>query len=520
MRDRQIDIFTRELNLKFARLVAPLIIIGLTACTSSPPKPSTRVVEPVSADKSSELASEQRRLRDSVIENGKHWGDGFAGLLAVLADPSFNSLSVDDQFEALTLLARLSMYSKQREVASGYISRAVGLPGLGFEDQVAAMGIAREMGNWAVAVRCLTSIPHRWPERLGSVDRTNTAQIVNRAYGLPRNDRFLLLQALYGAHWTLRWGIEPSQSRSDLTLFLLQQGSLREAIDVSSHIKATYTLIAMRADRRFDAVVARHPDQFVIEAAADREAKLYQSLADEHPRSLELQSRVMEVLMHEQHYAAMLAASDSAAQAIRSTNFPDRLYDDYAGERASFFHFRSLALQRVGRWDQAVAMLIEASREGDIEQLVHLGYLYCALGRPKEALTVIGPVGRTRTGPYGAMQVEAVRLEAAVQLEDHDLQTRSLQYLSEHRADSPDAYINSLVAAKQFDQAAQYLIAQLKDEDRRGAPSLDAQHYLATPGPENQLYLEKQWRSVIARKEVQAAIVKVGRVESYHLEPP
>jgi hypothetical protein len=501
-------------------LIALLAIFGIVGCASSPPKPSTGVVGPVLVDKASELAAEQRRLHDSLIANGKHWGDGFAGLLDVLADPSFKSLSVDDQFEALTLLARLSLYSKQRELASGYIARVVGLPGLGFEDQVAAMGIAREIGNWAVAVGCLTSIARQWPERLGGVDRTIMDLIVNRAYGLPRNDRFLLLQALYAAHWTLQWGIEPSQSWADLTLFLLQQGSLREAIDVSSHINEPYTIVAMRADRRFDAVVVRHPDQFVVEAAADREAKLYQSLADEHPRSLQLQSRVMAALLHEQHYAAMLAASDSATQAIRSTNFPERLYDDYAGERASFFYFRSVALDRVGRWDEAVAELIEASREGDIEQIVNLGSLYCALGRPKDALGVIGPLGRTRTGPYGAMHVEAVKLKAAVQLGDHDLETRSLRYLSEHRADAPDAYTNSLVVAKQLDQAALYLLSQLKDEDRRGDVLLGAQNYLATPGPEIQLDFERQWRSVNARKEVQAAIAKVGRVESYHLEPP
>ena len=74
--------------------------------------------------------------------------------------------------------------------------------------------------------------------------------------------------------------------------------------------------------------------------------------------------------------------------------------------------------------------------------------------------------------------------------------------------------------AKQLDQAALYLIAQLKDEDRRGDVLLGAQNYLATPGPDIQLDFERQWRSVNARKEVQAAIAKVGRVESYHLEPP
>jgi len=32
--------------------------------------------------------------------------------------------------------------------------------------------------------------------------------------------------------------------------------------------------------------------------------------------------------------------------------------------------------------------------------------------------------------------------------------------------------------------------------------------------------LDARWQAVIARPEVQSAATKVGRVDSYHLEPP
>jgi hypothetical protein len=79
-------------------------------------------------------------------------------------------------------------------------------------------------------------------------------------------------------------------------------------------------------------------------------------------------------------------------------------------------------------------------------------------------LTVINLAACTaKPSPYGVMQVEYVKLDAA---------TLPLKYLEEHRADAPNTY-----------EDAQF---------RR--------------------------RETLARADVQEAIQKVGRVESYHLE--
>lgn len=507
-------------ELRFAVVLALLAVVGLAACTSRPLKPANPVVKPIAADKTAELAAEQQQLRLVITSHSKDFGNNLATLHDLIAAPAFGSLSVDDQYEALLLAARKSTFLKQHELANEYIARAVALPGLGFEDQAAALGTAREIGNWAVAVRCLTSIANQWPERLGNIDSRTVTQVVYGANYLPRNDKFLMLQALYAAHWTLKWGIEPSSNWRDLTILLLERHSLQEAIDVSAHVMQVYVLVAMRADRRFDAVVSARPAQFDVEVAADRQLKTFQALSDEHPKSLALKTRVMEALLHEQHYAAMLAASDSVMQDIATTNFPAKLFDDYVEEHDTNLYLRSVALQREERPDEAVAQLVEASQEGDISQLINLASLYCALDRPKDALTVIGPIGPTRTSGYGAMRVEVVRLRAAVQLGDRAQVSRSLAYLGVHRSDAPRAYLYALVVAKQTDQAARYLITELEDEDLRQGVLLDIQEYLPTPGTKTELEIEAQWRLVIARRDVQAAIHKVGRVESYHLEAP
>ncbi len=502
------------------RLLILLAVCALAACATGAVKPPGRAVEPAAADQAAGLAAEQQRLRDIIVSNNRHRAGALADLQSAIANPAFQSLSVDDQYEALTLAARLSLYDAQAALAHDYIARVIALPGLGFEDQAAALRIAREVGNWTAAVSCLTSIAHQWPERLASIENRSVEQVVYQANFLPRTNKFLLLQSLYAAHWTLQWGIEPSSAWRDLAILLLERHSLRQAIDVARHVTDVYVLIEMRADRRFDAVVAAHPEQFEIDAAAERELNLYQSLSDAQPKSLALKALVMEALLHEQHYAAMLAASDSVMQEIESTNFPDKLYDDYVEDHGTYFSLRAVALQREGRPEEAVAQLIEASRDGDISQLINLAALYCALDRPQDALAVINPIGPSRTSAYGAMQVEAVRLQTAVQLADHDQASRSLDYLSAHRSDAPRAYLYALIVAQQLDQAARFLISELDDKDLRENVLPDIQEYLPTPGTETELAIEAQWRAVIARQEVQAAIQKVGRVERYHLESP
>jgi hypothetical protein len=225
-------------------------------------------------------------------------------------------------------------------------------------------------------------------------------------------------------------------------------------------------------------------------------------------------------LLQEQHYAAMLAESDAVMQAIRSTNYPAKLYDDYVEQHSRYFFLRSIALQRAGRWEEALAQAVDASHEGDINQLINLANLYWALDRPRDALSLLSTIGSSRVSPYGAMQVETVRLEAAVRLGDREQIRRSAKYLSEHRADSPADYSASLLITKQLDLAAAYEVSELRDPELRQDALLDVQAFQPTPGTEQENALEAQWRSVVARKEVQEAIHQVGRIERYRLEAP
>jgi hypothetical protein len=501
-----------------------LAMVSLAACTAGSSR-STQVPAVVVARETPEAAALTQQLADAKrLVNDKDWPRALAALRAVVDARTFRSLPRDVQYRALAVASRVAIYHGPAKLGYEYLGRLIALPQSNYDDWLQRLRAADKLDNRADTVGTLTVMMQRWPDRTGQLNPAYIVRVINEARGLPDDKASSLLQALFAAHWKLKWGIEASAAWRDLTLLLLEKGRLPEALNVSAHVTDVYVLVAMRADRRFDAVVAASPAQFDIEAAAEREFQAFQEAADKSPQSLELKSWVINSLLRQQHYEAALAAADSVLSDIRSTIYPEKLFEDYADRVPWFLNLRSIALQRVGRWDEALTQLAAASLlsepgGGNVDELINLGILDCALGRPRDALAAIGRVGE-RTSPYGAMQKEAVTLDAAVQLADEKPIERSLQYLHMHRADAPNTYEEALVIANQLHRAARVLVAQLLDTSERQDALLGVQAFAPTPGTPRDMEIDARHRAVMLRPEVQAAIQKVGRVDSYRLEAP
>jgi tetratricopeptide (TPR) repeat protein len=454
----------------------------------------------------------------------KNWPQAVTALRTIIEAKTFGSLSGDFKYRTLSTAGRVAFYHGPPQLGYEYFGRVIAMPQADFGDWLERLRAAAQLGNEADSVSTLTVIMQRWPDRGRSLNPDYILKVAHEAKRLPRAAAFPLLQALYDAHWKLKWDIEPSATWRDLALLLLEKHRLTDAVDVAGHVTDVYVLIAMRADRHFDAVVAANPPQFDIEAAAEREFHAFQTAAEKAPQSLELKSHVIDALLRQQHYEAALAASDAILLDIQSTNFPKKLYEDYDEQAPWFLNYRDITLERVGRWDEALAQLTAASlmfenHESNVSQLINLGYLYCELRRPDDALAAIGGVA-ARTSADGTMQLEEVRLEAAEQLGDTQQVERSLQYLRLHRADAPAVYESGLIVVNQPARAAHELVARLLDPDRRQDALLEVQIFATPPGTPQDMELEARQRAMIARPEVQAAIRKVGRVASYRLEEP
>jgi tetratricopeptide (TPR) repeat protein len=510
-----------ELRTFFA--LALLALIGLDACSSDhltkPVQQSTATRVAVAPD----LATDVDPLAEvSKLIAQKNWPQALATLRAIIDAETFSGLPSDVQYRALTTAGRVASYQGSPKLGCDYLDRAIAMPQADSGDWLERLRVAGKLDNEPDAVRALTVLMQRWPDRGKALDSDFIIAILRAAKELPAGAEQSLLQALYDAHWKVTWDMEPSHAWRDLVLLLLEKDELTEANDVAGHITDVDVLIGMRADRRFDHVVAANPAQFDIESAAEREFRAFQAEAERAPQSLLVRSWVIESLLRRQHYVAALAASDSILADIRSTNYPEKLFVDYEEERSGFLNLRSDALQRVGRWDEAVAQLTAASLMlqkygGNVDQLTNLGDLYCTLGRPKDALLTLGSM-TARTSPYGGMQVEAVRADAFHQLGDFKQMERSLQYLRIHRAEAPGTYEDTLIAVNQLDRAAHELVAELTNTAERQDALFSIQTFAPTPGTPRTTELDARRRAVIARPEVQEVIRKVGRVESYPIE--
>jgi tetratricopeptide (TPR) repeat protein len=503
------------------RVFVSLIVLSLSACASAYSKAAPDGIVAVVDTPASKAAALQLDQAEKLLAD-KNWPQAITALRVIIDARAFDGYPADIRYRALSAAGKVAANHGKLESGYEYLVRVTAMPQATFNDWLERMQAARKLGHEADSVNCLTLIARQWPARIMELNSDYLVDFVDEAGHLSHAVRLPLLQALYGAHWKLKWDVEPSASWRDLALLLLENGRLAQAIEVSSHVTDIYVLVAMRADRRFDAVVSASQAQFDIEAAADREFHWFQSASEKTPQSLELQSDVIRVLAQQLHYAAMLASADSVLSAIQSTNFPRKLYQDYDEQLSGFLNLREVALERAGRWDEAVAQLTEASLlsgkyGGNVDQLINLGSLYCALERPKDALTAIGGVVDA-TSAYGTLAMEIIRLDAAVQMGDSTQVRRSLRFLRTHRASSPSGYEYALIVANQPDGAARELIAQLLDQDERQDALLLVQTYAPAAGTARELELDARQRAVIARRDVQAVIQRAGRVETYRLE--
>lgn len=452
----------------------------------------------------------------------EEWPKAQAALQAVIEDKEFSSLSGDTQYHTLWTAGRVFADHGQLERGYEYLARAAAMPQSNFEDLLAQMRTAAKLGNKPETVRSLTSVARRYPDKIGSLKTEWIAAVIRQAQQLPTGERSALYRSLYAAHWKLQWNFEPSYLWLELTRLLLENGEQEAAADVSTHVTDAYDLIEMRVDRRFDSIVAAHPAQFDIDAAAARELKELQLASEKAPHSLSLKEEVISTLRRQQHYAESLAEADSLMTELKSTNSPEKAYEDYERSNPWILNEREIALTRVGRWDDAVAQLTAASRlsednAGNISQIINLAQLYCDLSRPKEALKTLGRL-EAKPSPYGVMQVEYVKLDAATLSGDKNQMARSLQYLEDHRADAPNTYEDAQVLVNDPGGAARFLIERLQDVSQRAATLLSVQTYGSWRKTPRMLEFDARRRAVLARADVQEAIQKVGRVESYRLE--
>jgi beta-barrel assembly-enhancing protease len=499
--------------MNLCRLSGIFVLLALTGCA---------------ANKAPTLSSAQRAAIAQIDESLKlvadhHFAEAEGVIQPVIHAKHFGRLPSEEQYRALLTAARLAYTLKQPKLEYESRVRLLALPEATAEDRVSRVNAAARLGDVGELVISLTELVKRNPERLTPSDERFVIRLLRDGKKqLPPGSTLPLLEALYAAHWKVERDQEPSAVWQELALLLLEQNRLPEAIDVSSHVTDEYGVIAMRADRRFDAITAANPAQFDVDAALKRNLEHLQSASERSPKALTLKTAVINLLMEGQHYGAALAAADGLVAEIRIHSDAKQWYDDFDDQYAWVLDSRSRDLRRLGRWDEGVDQLAAASWVVDksgknVSQVINLGALYCDLGKPQEALGALIRLG-TDMSAYGRMQEAAVRLDAAVQLGDTEQTDQWLGFMKEHRVDAPRTYEDAMLLMNDAETAAKWLIQRLEDGDLRSATLLSIQEYAVPRETARQAELRKRSAALLARPDVQAEIQKVGRIEKYNLE--
>jgi hypothetical protein len=179
-------------------------------------------------------------------------------------------------------------------------------------------------------------------------------------------------------------------------------------------------------------------------------------------------------------------------------------------------------LWALGRWDDAVDELrrgAELLQDGgkNTSQNLALADLYCSLGRGQEALAAARAAEEGGVNPWGRMVLEKERAVASDILGDASGRETALSYLRLHEKDGPAALQDALQRTGDLDGAARVLAARLADPLERIDALYALQNY--TRGPHS-LWGGK-WAArrneLLARPDVQEAVSRVGRIETYDL---
>lgn len=368
------------------------------------------------------------------------------------------------------------------------------------------------------AVRSLSTLAQQTPDMLAEVERRTVVQVVKASSRLsPGSEvRSALLDALLR-----QW--RPTEDASwvwrEVCLDLLGRGLVSEAAIAARRVEDPYLLAAMRVDKRFRGLVEARPDLFRIDDALEREASKFRAAVRDAPRSLRKLVLLLSSLLKVPRYDEVIRLAEEAIRRARSA---EASYDDASQELPWVMNELARALKGLGRWQEAAEQYLDAVRLAgagapNVNQAINLADLYCKIDRPAEALDAIKDV--RDVSPYGRMQLESVRLMAAVELGESQKAANALAFLRDHRADAEGTFQSALLVSSEQDEAAGVLIDRLMDPARRLDALLGVQEFAERPATPRMALWRDLTKALVARPDVQRAISKVGSVERFDLAP-
>lgn len=492
---------------------------AIALCLACAPATGSPAEEPTNrpAD-ASQRFYRQRVAEAHALYESERYGQARKAFDALLTDPLFQSLGKQEQRALLSSAAWSHAREQDLETAAKLYHRANALGFHDADDWYRLAIVEWDRKRHEDAARALTELVQRHPQLLPNIDSEFPNQLLYATE--PDSDaRLALMEALFHANWQGASGND-STIWYQLALQHVIRGQPERARAPLARVEDPDSLVRIRSDRRFDALINRESWRYNVGAAAERLVQALRNDVEARPASLDARVQLGYALITANRPEALLALVDETIDRIAAAAPGSQPFEDME-RQAWLLDHRARALRRLGRHEEALAELRRASQltEGgmpNVSQILNLGSALCAMKRPREALDAIGPVGEM--SGYGRTVQASVRHCAALQLGDAEMSMRELAYLSEHRDDSEVNYLDALLEAGKHDDAATYLIELLASPAGRTEALAWMQSYVDPYPLPRDAELQAMRESLMARADVRAALEPVGRIESYPID--
>lgn len=493
--------------------IALAIALALTATASTP----------VTANSQATAAGPQAQaLQEALAQASRQGeqGDTLGALIAferLLADPALPQLPEADRTEAYVVAGWIALQSRQPLAARSYLAHARALA----PDEARALyllGVLEsEAGNNVEGLRLVTRSLQQSGQFMPEISfaMAGTQRQLLRGHDTEYRD---FLQALFDRHWRPE-GIEPTDFWRHLALLQIQSGQTDRVAATLERIDSPMSILALRADKRFDPFIDRNSPRFDPVLAAQRHLDALRVDALLAPEKVTSLVHISHAQLMLGQFDEVIAQTEPMASALADANLPSDT--DGTGDFAWLLNNRALAQRGRGDNDAALATMRAAAQfrenEGDnVSQWLNLAGWQAALLQPRQALETLAQTG-DNLSPYGQAVQQWVRFAAYSQLGDRAQADTARAWLKAH-ADNAESYVmETLLQDNALDQAAADLIGRLRSTDTRNEALMSMQRLRALPSLPGDVERDRRWWQVVARADVQAALQEVGRSEQHAL---
>lgn len=462
-----------------------------------------------------------------VIERGRQalladkYQEAATVIAEVLAMDEFLALEQSAQFRVFLFGAFADRGREDYLGAHEFMVLATEFPEANAEHWLMRAQYASWVEAWSDAAFAVTTIAKRWPEFIADADDQLIGRIAFRANhdGKHKAEKIELLKALFTVQFVLEGGSQPDGLWHDLALDAVDRKDIKRAREISKRIQGPTTLLHMRADRRFDALVKAEPRTFNLSAAVKRECKRLAKTSSANPRSLGVRVQYGYALLQAGRFADVLALADEVIARVNAATSDAAPYDDVADQLNWIYNHKAASLRAMSKWDEALVVMQAGRHQQEdgsinVSQAINLGWHYVDFGKPANALEALNGIDWAHSlSPYGRMQLQHVRYRAYLQLDNAQEADNVFAYLREHRDDAEDTWQLALLDAGDFDGAAALLIARLRDPEKRYEALGEVQEYRPLPRLPKQAEELARWERLVNRNDVVATLREVGRRE-------